>query len=564
MNFKEWFDSEENGCTFNEAAPLEIRIQNAINYAKQIGNFYKKFKRFPSAKSPDVEEKNLGIKLNKFRQAEKGKDNRANYPEVKQAGIEAGAPEDWTEAGDLSAEANKRNAIFNAKLIGTFYKKFGRFPAKSDSIWEYKKGNRVEEKSLFFKLNNFKQAVKDKDNKKIFYPEIKQAGIDAGAPKDWLETNKDAAGLKQTAIQYAKLIGAFYKKFKKLPSKNGEILWQYKNGEEIKEKTLGSKLGGFRLAAKGQAGMKNYPEVEQIGIDAGAPKDWLQAEDRDLETLLNNNREWGRMIAAFYNQHGRLPSQQGTEVIVYKNKEMPESTLGNKFQGYKNDKINNKREIFYTAAEEAGIKAGLPVNWISNTGPSRKYINHSDMLKILANLENAKDYTLQKEVICFRNQKKCLRYDAALKSPTNDTIAAFEYQGQQHYYPTGFFGSLKEFADGVKRDENKLQLTQENNLPLLRIPYWKRNEKDTLVKQFVQDVLNAPNNKLSPSQWKHYAVDIATPDPQQQFKIDKMFCSYFNSPKGKEDAALVALYPEIKKKWKMCNSKDKTPKIQQK
>jgi len=51
----------------------------------------------------------------------------------------------------------------------------------------------------------------------------------------------------------------------------------------------------------------------------------------------------------------------------------------------------------------------------------------------------------------------------------------------------------------------------------------------------MQAVLTAPNKKLSPSQWNHYAVDIATPDAQQQQIIDKGFCKYFNS-KGKDDA----------------------------
>jgi hypothetical protein len=70
--------------------------------------------------------------------------------------------------------------------------------------------------------------------------------------------------------------------------------------------------------------------------------------------------------------------------------------------------------------------------------------------------------------------------------------------------------------------------------------------------------LNAPNNKLSPSQWNHYAVDIATPDAKQQQIIDKEFCRYFNSPRGTTDSALAALYPEINKKWKMCQ-KNKLP-----
>lgn len=48
-----------------------------------------------------------------------------------------------------------------------------------------------------------------------------------------------------------------------------------------------------------------------------------------------------------------------------------------------------------------------------------------------------------------------------------------EFDGVQHFKETGFFGKLE---DVQYRDEIKNQYCKDNNIPLIRIPYWKRDE----------------------------------------------------------------------------------------
>ena len=48
-----------------------------------------------------------------------------------------------------------------------------------------------------------------------------------------------------------------------------------------------------------------------------------------------------------------------------------------------------------------------------------------------------------------------------------------EFDGEQHFRPTGFYNSVEEFAKTVERDAYKNQWCKDNNIPLIRIPYTK-------------------------------------------------------------------------------------------
>lgn len=48
-----------------------------------------------------------------------------------------------------------------------------------------------------------------------------------------------------------------------------------------------------------------------------------------------------------------------------------------------------------------------------------------------------------------------------------------EFDGQQHYEPVELFGGKEAFEIQKERDTYKNQWCRENNIPLIRIPYWK-------------------------------------------------------------------------------------------
>lgn len=78
-----------------------------------------------------------------------------------------------------------------------------------------------------------------------------------------------------------------------------------------------------------------------------------------------------------------------------------------------------------------------------------------------------------------------LRYDAYCK----DQNIAFEYQGEQHYMPIDFKGAGEEWAQNEhkivqKRDQIKRDYCKANNIRLIEIPYWEKdNMRDYLVQQ---------------------------------------------------------------------------------
>ena len=62
---------------------------------------------------------------------------------------------------------------------------------------------------------------------------------------------------------------------------------------------------------------------------------------------------------------------------------------------------------------------------------------------------------------------------------------AFEYQGQQHYYPVNFSGDLeitqREFDLCIIRDNIKREYCKKNNIPLIEVPYWEYDNMESFL-----------------------------------------------------------------------------------
>lgn len=61
-----------------------------------------------------------------------------------------------------------------------------------------------------------------------------------------------------------------------------------------------------------------------------------------------------------------------------------------------------------------------------------------------------------------------------------------EYDGRQHYEPIDTFGGVCEFNKTIKRDEIKTKYCKDNNIKLIRIPYWSY--------KIIKDILNESIN----------------------------------------------------------------------
>lgn len=89
-------------------------------------------------------------------------------------------------------------------------------------------------------------------------------------------------------------------------------------------------------------------------------------------------------------------------------------------------------------------------------------------------------------------------YEAKLKFDAFDldNRVAYEYQGQQHYYPVNFGGcsdedAQRDFEVDQIRDNIKREYCKEHNIPLIEIPYWERdNMRDFLIDKWKELNLN--------------------------------------------------------------------------
>lgn len=84
--------------------------------------------------------------------------------------------------------------------------------------------------------------------------------------------------------------------------------------------------------------------------------------------------------------------------------------------------------------------------------------------------------------------KKPLRFDAFDK---NNNIA-YEFNGEQHYYPVDFAGKGEEWANEQfkitkERDSSKLKYCKKNNIDIVIIPYWEKDNMEHIIKNNIKE-----------------------------------------------------------------------------
>ncbi len=77
------------------------------------------------------------------------------------------------------------------------------------------------------------------------------------------------------------------------------------------------------------------------------------------------------------------------------------------------------------------------------------------------------------------------KFDFAILNNNLKPIGMIEFNGKQHYEQSNFFDSL---TDIQYRDKQKSIWCQKNNIPLMIIPYWKIDEIDIGVDNFLKQI----------------------------------------------------------------------------
>lgn len=69
-------------------------------------------------------------------------------------------------------------------------------------------------------------------------------------------------------------------------------------------------------------------------------------------------------------------------------------------------------------------------------------------------------------------------------------IAGIEFDGLQHFRPIEYFGGLKAFKKQIISDKKKNNWFIQNNIPLLRIPYWDYDNIEHKLNSFLNNLYN--------------------------------------------------------------------------
>lgn len=135
--------------------------------------------------------------------------------------------------------------------------------------------------------------------------------------------------------------------------------------------------------------------------------------------------------------------------------------------------IDSKTPILHKCLIDSYEWYAIPTNILCNHGCPK--CNESIGEKTIRKyLDNNRITYLPQYTFDDCKDKKVLPFDFYIP----DLHIVIEYDGEQHYRPVEHFGGEESFATTVRHDTIKTQYCQDNNIKLLRIPYFKNIEEE--------------------------------------------------------------------------------------
>lgn len=113
--------------------------------------------------------------------------------------------------------------------------------------------------------------------------------------------------------------------------------------------------------------------------------------------------------------------------------------------------------------------------------------NNSTLSKVVMEWLDNKGFEYKRE-FTFNDcvLERSLRFDFAIFI-NGKLHSLIEADGEQHYRPSNLFGGVLKFEQTKMRDEIKDEYCLTNNIKLIRIPYFKIKEVDTILEYTLQD-----------------------------------------------------------------------------
>lgn len=144
--------------------------------------------------------------------------------------------------------------------------------------------------------------------------------------------------------------------------------------------------------------------------------------------------------------------------------------------------INTHTKIKCMCKIDSTIWNAYPANLLNGSAGCPTCNLSNGEAKLLSTLSYLKINYIPQYTIENCKYVKKLRFDAF---DTENNIA-FEYNGEQHYYPVDFANkgevwAKREFELTKKRDETKIKYCVTNNIPIIIIPYWEKNNMEFFI-----------------------------------------------------------------------------------
>lgn len=79
-----------------------------------------------------------------------------------------------------------------------------------------------------------------------------------------------------------------------------------------------------------------------------------------------------------------------------------------------------------------------------------------------------------------------LPFDFAVFDKKDNLVFLIEYDGKQHFEPIEYFGGQEQFEYQQYNDNIKNQYCKDNNIPLLRVPYWEFDNIEEMLEEWLE------------------------------------------------------------------------------
>ena len=93
--------------------------------------------------------------------------------------------------------------------------------------------------------------------------------------------------------------------------------------------------------------------------------------------------------------------------------------------------------------------------------------------------------------------KKVLPFDFAIFNDNGTLNCLIEFDGKQHFEPVNRFGGEKGFRQRQHNDQIKNQYCKDNNIKLIRIPYWDFDNIEDILNEELKDLINNNEDEVS-------------------------------------------------------------------